>query len=604
MPPPSCRDGDRSNLPAGETFNFFKIISPDDVRDGKLRFPPKFVRKYGKKLSNPVLVKVPNGSIWKVELMKCDGGVWLQNGWREFSKYYSISQGHFLIFKYEGFSRFLVIICDMTASEIEYPFSDTDHKDSDNAVELGAHMEKVENDASVEILGEFPMCQKSHCEESIFVGKLKAPKLKEIEDDLSVEILEDFPTSQKKLGKQPSRFPCSRMIKTEPPSEIKNASALQNPVMNFQQKDLQANGMKLAGSKRDLDGHQVMQDLAGNWLFGKWSLAFESLTAVFFLAGGHKYVKEGDNGSRDMEWRSPQAKYPEGSGPATVNEELTALQAANAFKPENPFHIVTMRQSYVGSGCWLRIPLRSVKDVFSRKCGEVTLQVSDGRTWPIKYTVGVGGANLTSGWKTFVLDNHLKVGDICVFEQIKGLDNSLKVVMFRACEVGNLNQSGHKYVNEEDNGSRDKESRSPQAKYPEGSGPATVKEEFTALQAANAFKPENPFHIVTLRPSYVSTGCWLRFPLRSVQGVFSRKCGEVTIQVSDGRTWPIKYTLGPCGAHLSSGWKTFVLDNHLKVGDICVFEQSKGLDNSLKVVMFRACEDGTNCFPTVQKLEI
>ncbi|XP_057980057.1 B3 domain-containing transcription factor VRN1-like [Malania oleifera] len=410
MPPPSCGDGDRSNLPAGETFNFFKIIRPTDIRDGKLRLPPKFVRKYGKKLSNPVLVKVPNGSVWKVELMKCDGGVWLQNGWREFSKYYSIGQGHLLIFKYEGFSRFLVIICDMTASEIEYPFSETSHKDSDNVVELGAHVEIVENDASVEILGEFPMCQKSHCEESIVVGKLKAPKVKEIEDDLSVEILEDFPTWQKTMGKQPSRFPCSQMIKPESPSETEIASALRNPVMNFQQKDLQANGMKLAGSKRDLDGHKVMQD----------------------LAGGHRYVKEEDNGSRDMEWRSPQAKFPEGSRPATVKEELTALP----FKPENPFHIVTMRPSYVGVGCSLRIPLRSIEGVFSRKRGEVTLQVSDGRTWPIKYSVRVGGANLGSGWKTFVLDNHLKVGDICVFEQIKGLNNSLKVVMFRACEDG------------------------------------------------------------------------------------------------------------------------------------------------------------------------
>ncbi|XP_057980051.1 B3 domain-containing transcription factor VRN1-like [Malania oleifera] len=394
MPPPSCRDGDRSNLPAGETFNFFKIILPANVRDGKLRLPPKFVREYGKKLSNSVLVKVPNGSIWKVELMKCDGGVWLQNGWREFSEYYSISQGHLLIFKYDGFSHFLVIICDMTASEIEYPFS-----------EIGR---MVENDDSVEILGEFPMCQKSHCEESIFVGKLKAPKVEEIEDDSSVEILEDFPTWQKKMGKQPSRFPCSRVVKTEPPSETENASALRNPVMNFQQKDLQANGTKLAGSKRDLDGHQVMQDLAGR----------------------HKYFKEGDNGSRDMECRFPQAKYPEGSGPATVIEELTALQA------ESPSHIVTMRPSYVGSKCSLRIPLSRVKGVFTRKCGEVTLQVSDGRTWSIHYTVGPRGAQFSSGWKTFVLDNHLKVGDICVFEQIKGLDDSLKVVMFRACEDG------------------------------------------------------------------------------------------------------------------------------------------------------------------------
>ena len=54
-------------------------------------------------------------------LKRCGKNVWFCSNWQEFAKYYSISYGSILVFKYEGDSNFRVLIFDITATEICYP---------------------------------------------------------------------------------------------------------------------------------------------------------------------------------------------------------------------------------------------------------------------------------------------------------------------------------------------------------------------------------------------------------------------------------------------------------------------------------------------------
>ncbi|KAM7510276.1 hypothetical protein LguiB_009151 [Lonicera macranthoides] len=117
-----CSESDRFTFP--EVVNaphFFKFIHPLVLQDGRLRIPKKFIGKYGEDLSDHVFLKVPNGNLWKVELEKSSGEVWLKNGWKEFAEHYSVDFWNFLVFRYGGNSHFHVIIFDMSASEIEYP---------------------------------------------------------------------------------------------------------------------------------------------------------------------------------------------------------------------------------------------------------------------------------------------------------------------------------------------------------------------------------------------------------------------------------------------------------------------------------------------------
>lgn len=143
------------------------------------------------------------------------------------------------------------------------------------------------------------------------------------------------------------------------------------------------------------------------------------------------------------------------------------------------------------------------------------------------------------------------------------------------------------------------------------------------MPRAKAFKPRNPCFLIVMKPSYVnghnlvslgqeiemsnaSYEFFINFPiinpsrLQSVPSPFAKRhlhpdSTNVTISVSDGRAWPIKYIVANRGQHacFSSGWKRFAQDNCLKIGDVCSFELIKCAQTSVlfKVVIFRKGKD-------------
>ncbi|XP_054786349.1 B3 domain-containing transcription factor VRN1-like isoform X2 [Prosopis cineraria] len=112
----------RSSLPDGKPAHFFKIILPTAILDKKLRVPKAFVNQHGDDFSPIITLHDPNAREWKIGLEKSeDDDVWFSEGWDKFLEYYSITNEHFLVFRYEGDSRFHVLIFDMTGSEIQYP---------------------------------------------------------------------------------------------------------------------------------------------------------------------------------------------------------------------------------------------------------------------------------------------------------------------------------------------------------------------------------------------------------------------------------------------------------------------------------------------------
>ncbi|XP_075643395.1 B3 domain-containing transcription factor VRN1-like [Castanea sativa] len=142
--------------------HFFKVILNNCLRDGKLGIPRNFTRKYGQGLSNSAFLKLPSGAKWNVELTESDGEVWLQKGWPEFAKYYSVKQGHFLVFRYEGNSHFFVLIFDESATEIDYHFN-TSHggKGKLHNEFIAPNIEDIESYSAIEFLGSFPPSPKT-----------------------------------------------------------------------------------------------------------------------------------------------------------------------------------------------------------------------------------------------------------------------------------------------------------------------------------------------------------------------------------------------------------------------------------------------------------
>ncbi|AES70694.1 AP2/B3-like transcriptional factor family protein, putative [Medicago truncatula] len=86
-------------------IRFFKIILQTNLQ--RIQIPNNFTRRHGVGLSNPVLIKPPDGTKWKV-------------GWKFFTENYSLGHGCLVMFKYKGTSKFDVLILDQNALEIDY----------------------------------------------------------------------------------------------------------------------------------------------------------------------------------------------------------------------------------------------------------------------------------------------------------------------------------------------------------------------------------------------------------------------------------------------------------------------------------------------------
>lgn len=92
---------------------------------------------------------------------------------------------------------------------------------------------------------------------------------------------------------------------------------------------------------------------------------------------------------------------------------------------------------------WQRISFLFAWKYFLEKCGDLVLRVPGRGSWSVKYDLGVSAARIQFTWKEFVQDNKLKIGDVCVFELIKGTQPIFDVTIFRGAE----NKSMHK-INE------------------------------------------------------------------------------------------------------------------------------------------------------------
>ncbi|XP_026425630.1 putative B3 domain-containing protein Os03g0621600 [Papaver somniferum] len=250
--------------------------------------------------------------------------------------------------------------------------------------------------------------------------------------------------------------------------------------------------------------------------------------------GGHKFSQESQKQRTFVPTRSHSKAFQ------------AAIKAADAFRSENPFYRVIMQASYIKA--YVRVPndfansyLRNITQ------SEITLGISDGRTWEVGYVFRTPTeSRLSRGWCRFVADNHLKEGDVCVFELVDREKIQMTVHIFRQQKRFARN--------------------TPEIKNYAAGFQAT-------LEAAKEFTSENPFFKVVMHNAYINRGTVTVPAVFATSHLTNIKQMVITLRVSDGRTWEVLYvSQTPTNGRICQGWGEFVADNNLKEGDVCVFE--------------------------------
>ncbi|KAM3710511.1 hypothetical protein ACJW31_01G035100 [Castanea mollissima] len=93
-----------------QTIHFSQYLLGD--YDRQLAIPKKFVDNLKKKLPQSVTLKGPSGLTWDVELKTIDDTLFFNHGWQEFVKDHSLEETDLLVFRYNGWSQFDVLIFD------------------------------------------------------------------------------------------------------------------------------------------------------------------------------------------------------------------------------------------------------------------------------------------------------------------------------------------------------------------------------------------------------------------------------------------------------------------------------------------------------------
>ncbi|KAL6273821.1 hypothetical protein ACE6H2_024513 [Prunus campanulata] len=110
---------------------------------------------------------------------------------------------------------------------------------------------------------------------------------------------------------------------------------------------------------------------------------------------------------------------------STTSGKAIALQRAIAFESVNPSFTVVMQPSYIKNGP-LTVPTGFAKRHLTKQPANAILKVSDGGTWSVKFAYPKLKATFQQGWRVFVRDNNLKLGDVCVFILIKDIKLSFE----------------------------------------------------------------------------------------------------------------------------------------------------------------------------------
>lgn len=81
------------------------------------RIPPAFIKNFNRGSLRKCSLRGPSGKGRAVELEERENGLFFSKGWQGFVKDHHLEVGNFLVFRYDGESKFKVTIYDRSACE-------------------------------------------------------------------------------------------------------------------------------------------------------------------------------------------------------------------------------------------------------------------------------------------------------------------------------------------------------------------------------------------------------------------------------------------------------------------------------------------------------
>ncbi|KAL8166305.1 hypothetical protein V2J09_007804 [Rumex salicifolius] len=373
----------------------FCIVFRSDSED-KLQIPKKFADNLKTNLLHSTMsLRGPSGATWEVNLIRRGNDLFLQDGWQEFVKAYSLQENDILIFKYDRNSSFNIKIFDGECEKVAAYF-----------VKKCGHVYPAVKNQKKRVLSETVDFEDCGSDDEVCVATKKTCKNGETKPvnhkGKSKKILANRKRVQLAINfvrkKAASRSTMEQQgrdshAETEPAKQHNSLTINEVPDQSgFEDTTLLATRGETELAKQPEQNVSIKKELT------------ETITPGFEKAA----LPERRSG------RPRIIEYISNRRPVTDEEKTNAMRKAALMLTDNSFFsAVPISSCY--KHFFMTIPAKFAKVHLGPKNQDVILCMGE-KKWTTKFSFSRGG--LGSGWKQFSLENNLEESDVCLFKLI------------------------------------------------------------------------------------------------------------------------------------------------------------------------------------------
>ncbi|XP_038717939.1 B3 domain-containing protein Os03g0620400-like isoform X2 [Tripterygium wilfordii] len=336
---------------------FFAFFSYPSTAE-RLKIPEKFIKHINDGTTGPIVLMGPSGNSWHVDLIQQDDGLFLHQGWPEFARDNFLECGDLLVFRYNGQLHFIVEVFDQSACKKEFVFN-SEYR------------------------------QQEPCE---FDKNARKKREREADGVSSTGIFEGVP------------------------KRLRDSS----DVFHSKCRDMDANAHL---SDKEGCGHEevITTETFREESYSRETNQYGSLVKIYSTPPQSKACngkpeagvkkRTGREENLDMHERCYLSTLPE-------HEEK---RVAQSFTSSFPFFVRIMKRFNISGSYTLNIPYKFSMAHLPTCKAEIVLRNLKGACWTVNSvpTTRVHTSHtLCGGWLSFVRDNDIKMGDICVFELV------------------------------------------------------------------------------------------------------------------------------------------------------------------------------------------
>ncbi|KAL0360771.1 UNVERIFIED_CONTAM: B3 domain-containing protein [Sesamum radiatum] len=242
-----------------------------------------------------------------------------------------------------------------------------------------------------------------------------------------------------------------------------------------------------------------------------------------------------------------------------------AERIARSFTSSFPNFLKVMKRFNISGSYTLNVPYQFATEHLPKCKVKIVLRNLKGDSWTVNSipTTKVQTSHtFCGGWLSFVRDNNIDIGDICIFELVRKFELHVRIL-----RVGKEGIVSHDEIHKRF-GSLDK-----QGSHTKGC--MSMKSAPEEKIAAQYFVSNYPHFVRVMKKFNVSGSYTLKIPYQFSMEHLPNCKTEIVLHNLNGQCWTVNSipTIKVQTLHtFCGGWMAFVRDNDIQMGDICIFE--------------------------------